>query len=114
MPETIFSKILRREIPARVVFEDDRCLAFHDINPQAPVHVLVIPKKPLTSVDEVGVEDEALVGHLVRVAGQVAQELGLGEAGYRLVVNNGAAAGQTVFHLHIHVLGGRTLTWPPG
>lgn len=114
MPETIFSKILRREIPARIVHEDDRCLAFHDINPQAPVHVLVIPKRAIVSVDDLSEEDDALAGHLLRIAGKVARDLGLGEGGYRLVLNNGAAAGQTVFHLHIHVLGGRTLTWPPG
>ncbi|NJK59110.1 MAG: histidine triad nucleotide-binding protein [Oscillatoriales cyanobacterium SM2_1_8] len=113
MTDTLFSKIIRREIPADIVFEDDRALAFRDINPQAPVHVLVIPKAPIPAIAAAEPSDEGLLGHLLLVAAQVAREQGLGN-GYRLVVNNGADAGQTVFHLHIHVLGGRSLQWPPG
>ncbi|HAN45597.1 MAG TPA: histidine triad nucleotide-binding protein [Cyanobacteria bacterium UBA8156] len=113
MSDTLFSQIIRREIPADIVFEDDRALAFRDINPQAPVHVLVIPKQPIAMVAEAQPTDEPLLGHLLWVAAQVAREQGLTN-GYRLVINNGADAGQTVFHLHIHVLGGRSLQWPPG
>ncbi|MFQ3680322.1 MAG: histidine triad nucleotide-binding protein [Pseudanabaenaceae cyanobacterium] len=113
MSDTIFSKIIRREIPADIVFEDDRALAFRDINPQAPVHILVIPKHPIAMVAEAQPADEPLLGHLLVVAAQVAREQGLTN-GYRLVINNGADAGQTVFHLHLHLLGGRSLQWPPG
>lgn len=109
---TIFQKILDGEIPADKVFEDEQCIAFRDIHPAAPVHVLVIPRKALARVDAAQEEDEALLGHLLRVAGEVARAEGL--AGYRLVINNGALAGQTVFHLHVHVIGGRALAWPPG
>ncbi len=114
MAETIFSKIIRKEIPADIVFEDEECLAFNDINPQAPTHVLVIPKKPIREVAEMGDEDVPLIGHLVKVARDIAAQRGLHESGYRLVVNSGAAAGQTVWHLHVHLLGGRTMSWPPG
>lgn len=110
---TIFSKIIQREIPADIVYEDELCLAFRDVNPQAPVHVLVIPKKPVASLNELMPEDSALAGHLMMVVPQVAARLGL-DGGYRTVVNTGAHGGQTVFHLHIHILGGRHLTWPPG
>lgn len=110
---TIFGKIIRREIPADIVYEDDQCLAFRDINPQAPVHVLLIPKKEINQVGNAKAEDQALLGHLVLTAGRIARQLGVGDA-FRLVVNNGADAGQTVFHLHLHILGGRTLRWPPG
>ncbi|MEM9351787.1 MAG: histidine triad nucleotide-binding protein [Planctomycetota bacterium] len=113
MAETIFTKIINREIPADIVFEDDLCLVFRDVDPQAPTHVLVIPKKPIVSVAELGAEDEELLGHLWLVISRVAAELGLGD-GYRVVVNTGADGGQTVDHLHFHVLGGRKLTWPPG
>jgi histidine triad (HIT) family protein len=109
---TIFGKIIRKEIPAKIVYEDDRCLAFHDVTPQAPVHVLIIPKKEIAKIGEAEVEDESLLGHLFLKAGDVAKQLGL--ADFRLVVNNGAGAGQSVFHLHIHILGGRPLGWPPG
>lgn len=111
--ETIFSKIIRKEIPANIVYEDDLALAFKDINPQAPVHILVIPKKPLPSVADATPDDQALLGHLLLVAKQVAQEAGLTN-GYRLVMNTGVDGGQTVYHLHIHILGGRGLAWPPG
>jgi len=113
MPETIFSKIIDRKIPARIEYEDDRCLAFHDVAPQAPTHVLVIPKKPIPSLADLEAADEALVGHLVMVATQLATKLGLGN-GYRLVVNCGRDGGQSVDHLHVHLLGGRSLGWPPG
>ncbi len=111
---TIFQKIIDREIPADIVYEDDLCLAFRDINPQAPVHVLVIPKKPIARVADLAEEDDALVGHLLRVCAVVARQEGVAGDGFRVVTNNGAAAGQTVDHLHFHVLGGRHLGWPPG
>jgi len=111
--ETIFQKIIDREIPADIVYEDDQCLAFHDVSPQAPIHVLVIPKKPIESVDQLANEDAALLGHLWLVISNLATELQL-EDGYRVVVNCGTDGGQTVDHLHFHVLGGRKLTWPPG
>ncbi|HKU69837.1 MAG TPA: histidine triad nucleotide-binding protein [Burkholderiales bacterium] len=110
---TIFGKIIRREIPADIVYEDDLCLAFRDINPQAPVHVLLIPKKEIDQVGNAKAADQALLGHMMLTAGKIAQQLGVGDA-FRLVVNNGAEAGQTVFHLHLHILGGRKLRWPPG
>lgn len=110
---TIFSKIIAREIPADIVYEDELCLAFRDINPQAPTHVLIIPKKEIPRLCDAKPEDQALLGHLSLVAGQVARQLGVGEA-FRVVINNGAEAGQSVFHLHLHVLGGRGFRWPPG
>lgn len=113
MAETIFSKIIDRKIPARIEYEDDRCLAFHDVSPQAPVHVLVIPKRPIPSLADLAPADEAIVGHLVCVATELAAKLGLG-GGYRLVVNCGRDGGQSVDHLHVHLLGGRQLSWPPG
>jgi len=113
MADTIFAKIIRREIPARIEYEDERCLAFHDVAPQAPVHLLVIPKEPLSSLAAVSAADSPLLGHLVRVATQLAERLELAN-GYRLVINCGPDGGQTVDHLHIHLLGGRSLGWPPG
>ena len=113
MSETLFTKIINREIPADIVFEDDQCLAFRDINPQAPVHILVVPKKPVAMISEALVEDEALLGHLLTTASKIAKQEGFAQA-FRLVVNNGADAGQTVFHLHVHILAGRALSWPPG
>jgi histidine triad (HIT) family protein len=113
MADTIFSKIIRGEIPARIVHDDDCCLAFHDVAPQAPVHVLVIPKRPIPSLAAATADDSALLGHLVLVATQLAASLGL-EEGYRLVVNCGPDGGQSVDHLHVHLLGGRQLGWPPG
>ena len=110
---TLFGKIIRREIPADIVYEDDLCLAFRDINPQAPTHVLLIPKKEIDRLGSARGEDQALLGHLLLAAGKVARQLGVGDA-FRLVVNNGAEAGQSVFHLHLHILGGRALRWPPG
>lgn len=111
--DTIFGKIIRREIPAAIVYEDELCLAFNDVNPQAPVHVLLIPKKPLPRLCDATPEDHALLGHLLLKAKDVAADLGIGDR-FRLVINNGAEAGQTVFHLHIHILGDRPFSWPPG
>ena len=113
MSETIFSKIIRKEIPADIVYEDDLTIAFRDIAPQAPVHILVIPKKPIPQLAAAESEDHALMGHLLLTAKRVAQEVGL-DNGYRLVINNGSDGGQTVDHLHLHILGGRPLKWPPG
>ena len=110
--DTIFGKILRGEIPCDEVYSDERCLAFRDVAPQAPVHVLVIPRKPIDSLREAEASDEALLGHLLLVAAKVAQQGGLTD--WRTVINSGAEAGQTVFHLHVHVIGGRSLSWPPG
>jgi histidine triad (HIT) family protein len=110
--ETIFGRIARGEARADVVFQDDRCVAFRDIDPQAPTHLLVIPRKPIARLSQSGEDDEGLLGHLLRVAARTAREAGL--ADFRLVVNEGAGAGQSVFHLHVHVLGGRPLAWPPG
>ena len=110
---TIFSKVIRREVPADIVYEDELCLAFRDINPQAPTHVLLIPKKEIDSLSSADGADQALLGHLMLAAAKVARQLGVGDA-FRLVVNNGAEAGQSVFHLHLHILAGRKLRWPPG
>jgi len=110
---TIFTKIIDREISAKIVHEDDKCLAFHDISPQAPVHVLVIPKKVIASVDDLSDDDAALVGHMWLVMRDLAAKLGL-DSGYRVVVNCGEDGGQAVNHLHYHLLGGRTMQWPPG
>ena len=109
---TIFGKIARGEMKADVVYEDDRSIAFRDVDPKAPTHILVIPRKPLAQLSEAEAEDESLLGHLFLVARKVAADEGLED--FRLVVNNGAGAGQTVFHLHLHVLGGRKFSWPPG
>ncbi len=110
--DTIFGRILRGEIPCQEVYADDLCLAFRDVNPQAPVHVLVIPREPIAQLGEATVEHEALLGHLLLVAAKVARLEGL--ESWRTVINSGAEAGQTVFHLHLHVIGGRPLAWPPG
>lgn len=111
--DTLFSKIIRREIPADIVYEDDMALAFRDINPQAPIHILVIPKKPIPRLADAVPEDHALMGHLLLTVKRIAEQVGL-ENGYRVVINNGQEAGQTVFHLHLHILGGRQMEWPPG
>uniref|UniRef100_A0A8C5PQY9 HIT domain-containing protein n=1 Tax=Leptobrachium leishanense TaxID=445787 RepID=A0A8C5PQY9_9ANUR len=110
---TIFGKIIRKEIPADIFYEDDQCIAFHDIAPQAPTHFLVVPKKPISQLSEADVADEALLGHLMIVGKRCAADLGLAR-GYRLVLNEGADGGQSVYHVHLHVLGGRQLGWPPG
>ena len=111
--KNIFQRIIDREIPAEIVFEDDRCLAFHDLAPQAPTHVLVIPKRPIASLDDLTDGDAALAGHLLVVVRKLANELGL-KGGYRVVTNCGPDAGQSVDHLHFHLLGGRDMGWPPG
>jgi histidine triad (HIT) family protein len=110
----LFCQIVAKEIPADVVLQDDRALVIRDINPQAPTHLLVIPLEHIESLDEASQKDEPLLGHLLRVAAKVANSAGLAEHGYRTVINNGAGAGQSVLHLHVHVLGGRPLNWPPG
>ena len=114
MSENIFSKIINREIPADIVFENDRVLAFRDINPQAPVHVLVIPKKVIPTVNDIRSEDRELVGELFTIAAQIAAEEGIAESGYRTVFNCNGDGGQEVYHLHLHLLGGRAMQWPPG
>ncbi|MCL2004936.1 MAG: histidine triad nucleotide-binding protein [Planctomycetaceae bacterium] len=111
--KTIFKRIIDKEIPANIVHEDELCLAFHDVNPQAPVHVLVIPKKEIASANQLTGDDAELLGHLFGVIRTLAQKLGL-ENGYRVVTNCGNDGGQTVYHLHFHLLGGRPLAWPPG
>lgn len=111
--KTIFKKIIDGEIPAAIVYEDDLCLAFEDINPQAPTHIIVIPKKEVVSVDDLGDEDELLAGHLLIAIRKIAAQLGL-SAGYRVVTNCGPASGQEVMHLHFHLLAGRRFSWPPG
>lgn len=113
MADNIFLKIISKDIPAKIVFEDDRCLAFHDIGPKAPTHVLIIPKKVIPTHADLTDDDAALIGHLHVVAAKIAAQLGLHD-GYRLVINCKEAAGQTVPHLHMHLLGGREFTWPPG
>ena len=113
MTDTLFSKIIRREIPADIVYEDDLCLAFRDITPQAPVHILVIPKKPIPSLADASPDDLALLGHLLLIVSTIAVSEGLTN-GYRTVINTGIDGGQTVYHLHVHLLGGRSLSWPPG
>lgn len=113
MSDTIFGKIIRREIPAAIVYEDDLVLAFKDINPQAPTHILVIPKKPIPQLDTATEEDQQLLGHLLLSAKKVAAQAGL-KKGYRVVINNGDDGGQTVAHLHLHILGDRAMKWPPG
>lgn len=111
--ETIFSKIIRREISADIVYEDDLAIAFKDVHPQAPVHILVIPKQPIAQLADAESKDHALLGHLLLTAKRVAQQAGL-DSGYRVVINTGPDGGQTVYHLHLHILGGRQMTWPPG
>lgn len=113
LPETLFSKIINREIPADIVYEDNLALAFRDIAPQAPVHILVIPKQPIPKLADAESQDHALMGHLLLTVKRVAEQEGLTN-GYRVVINTGADGGQTVDHLHLHILGGRSMTWPPG
>ncbi|MGK7945636.1 MAG: histidine triad nucleotide-binding protein [Microcystaceae cyanobacterium] len=113
MTDTIFGKIIRKEIPADIVYEDDLALAFKDVNPQAPTHVLVIPKHPIPQLSLAQEDDQALLGHLLLTVKKVAEQLNL-EKGYRVVINNGEEGGQTVYHLHLHLLGDRQMQWPPG
>jgi histidine triad (HIT) family protein len=114
MSKTLFEKIVARELPATIVYEDDLVLAFRDIRPQAPTHVLIIPKKPITRIAEAQPEDQQVLGHLLLKAGEVARQLGLEKSGFRLVFNNGPHAGEAVPHLHCHIIGGRAMGWPPG
>jgi histidine triad (HIT) family protein len=113
MSKTLFEKIIDREIPSTIVYEDALCVAFRDVNPQAPTHILLVPRKPIPRLCDAGADDQALLGHLMLKANEIAAAEGYGEA-YRLIVNNGAAAGQSVFHLHLHIVAGRPLKWPPG
>lgn len=112
--KTLFEKICAREIPAAILHEDELCVAFRDISPQAPVHILVIPRRPVPRVGLADNEDAALLGHLLLTAAAVARSEGIAESGYRLVINNGPNGGEAVPHLHVHLLGGRQMTWPPG
>ncbi|GAP64938.1 protein kinase C inhibitor [Mizugakiibacter sediminis] len=114
MADTIFGKIVRREIPADIVYEDDAVLAFRDLNPQAPVHVLFIPKRPIATLDAAGPNDAALLGQLLLAAAAYARQQGFAEQGYRCVINTNRDSGQTVYHLHVHLLAGRAMHWPPG
>ena len=114
MENCIFCKIVEGKTPAKIVYQDDQAIAFEDIRPQAPVHLLVIPRRHLVSLNEVTPQDEALLGHLHLIAARLASEKGIAIKGYRTVINNGTWAGQTVFHLHVHVMGGRVFHWPPG
>jgi histidine triad (HIT) family protein len=114
MSKTLFEKIAAREIPAKIVYEDELVLAFHDINPQAPVHVLIVPKKPIPRIAEATPEDHEVLGHLLLKAAEVAEKLGVKQSGYRLVFNNGPDGNETVPHLHLHIIGGRKMNWPPG
>ncbi len=112
--DCLFCKIIAGQIQAKIAYQDDKCLAFHDINPQAPTHVLVIPREHIASLKEAASVHNELLGHLLTSAAKIASDLGIAEDGFRTVINTGANAGQTVFHIHLHVLGGRGLAWPPG
>ena len=112
--KTLFQKICDKEIPATIVHEDDRCVAFRDISPQAPIHILVVPRKAIVRVGLAEMEDEAVLGHLLLTAAKVARAEGIAESGYRLIINNGRDGGEAVPHLHVHLLGGRRMEWPPG
>ncbi len=113
MTDTLFSKIIDRKIPADIVYEDELCLAFRDVNPQAPVHILLVPKKPVDMLSNATKDDQALLGHMLLVAGKITRELKI-DGAFRLVINNGKEGGQAVFHLHMHILAGRKFQWPPG
>ena len=114
MSKTLFEKVIAREIPATILYEDDKVIAFRDVKPQAPTHVLIIPKKPIPRIAEASPEDHQVLGHLLLKAAAVAKELGLAQSGFRLVFNNGPDAGEAVPHLHCHIIGGRKMNWPPG
>jgi histidine triad (HIT) family protein len=113
MADTLFAKIIDRQIPADIVYEDELCLAFRDVNPQAPVHILLVPKKPLDMLSNASIEDQALLGHMLLTAGKITRELKI-DGAFRLVINNGKEGGQAVFHLHMHIMAGRKFRWPPG
>ncbi len=114
MGDNIFTKIIAKEIRANIVYEDDRALAFRDVNPKAPTHILIVPKKNITRISEATAADEPIIGHLLTVAAEIARQEGIDDTGYRLVINKGRDAGESVPHLHVHLLGGRALAWPPG
>jgi histidine triad (HIT) family protein len=114
MSDCLFCRIIKREIPASIVYEDDQVVAFNDINPQAPTHVLVVPKRHIASLNDLQAEDDQIVGEMVRRAAALAKDRGLSERGFRTVFNTNRDAGQTVFHIHLHLVGGRPMTWPPG
>ncbi len=114
MAKTLFEKIIAGEAPGRIVYQDEQVAAIRDINPQAPVHILIVPRKPIPRIAQATAEDQAVLGHLLLMAAEVAAREGLRETGYRLVINNGRHAGEAVPHLHVHILGGRQMTWPPG
>ena len=113
MSDSLFSKIRKGKIPGEIIYEDEKCFAIEDINPQAPVHILIIPIKEIEKVSDAQVEDIELLGHLLHVTKQIAKDYDLNE-NYRLIINNGAGAGQSVFHIHVHLMGGRNFNWPPG
>jgi histidine triad (HIT) family protein len=113
MSKTLFEKIIDKELPASIVYEDEHCVAFKDINPGAPTHVLLVPRKLIPKLSDATAADQSLLGHLMLVASKLANQLGIGDA-FRVAINNGAGAGQSVFHLHLHILGGRPMKWPPG
>jgi histidine triad (HIT) family protein len=114
MSKTLFEKIVAREIPAQIIYEDESVIAFRDVKPAAPVHALIVPKKPIPRIADAEESDQAVLGHLILKAAEVADKLGLTSSGYRLVINNGPDAGESVPHLHMHIIGGRSLAWPPG
>lgn len=114
MADCLFCKIIERKIPSTIVYEDERVIAFNDIDPQAPTHILIVPKRHIPTLNEVGVEDDRIIGELIRRAAAIAKEKGFSEVGYRTLFNTNRGAGQSVFHVHLHLLGGRPLTWPPG
>ncbi len=114
MADCLFCRIVERKIPSTIVYEDDRVLAFNDVDPQAPTHVLIVPKRHIPTLNDVGVEDDQIVGELIRRAATIAKERGFSETGYRAVFNTNRGAGQSIFHIHLHLLGGRPLAWPPG
>ena len=111
---TIFEKVIARQVPAKIIYEDEQVLAFHDIDPKAPLHLLIVPKKLIPRIGEATADDQSLLGHLLLKAAQVATLVGLNESGYRLVINHGRNGGESVPHLHVHLLGGRPMKWPPG
>jgi histidine triad (HIT) family protein len=113
MADSLFTRIINKELSADIVYEDEQCFAIKDINPQAPLHLLLIPKRPIVSLAQAAPEDQALLGHLMLTVGKIARQFGVEDA-FRLAINNGAAAGQSVFHLHLHILAGRSFKWPPG
>ncbi len=114
MPKTLFEKIIDKDIPSKIVYEDDKVVAFRDVNPKAPVHVLIVPRKPIPRILDAKPEDKEVLGHLLLKAAELAAQLGLDQSGFRLVINNGPDAGESVPHLHCHIIGGRAMVWPPG